>query len=283
MREGRASRTAERVAERRAAHQLLDAPLVFEDPLALRILEPDVAAQIAKNPREIESSPLSPYFRAAFAARSRLAEDELRSAVESRGIAQYVVLGAGFDTFAYRNPFAGLRVFEVDHPATQGVKRARLANAKIDVPGNVAFVPIDFSETRLGDALDRSGFVKTAPAFFSWLGVVPYLELPAIRDTFRFVGSMPKGSEIVFDYGSRPESLSLVGRLVFKRLAARVAAAGEPWKTFLDPAELSKMLHDDGFSAVEDFGPAELNRMYFSGRNDKLRIGEMAHIAKAVV
>ena len=240
MRDARPSATAQRVAMRRAAHQLLDSPRVLDDPVALPILGPEVAAQLEAE-RGKSDGYAARFLRAFMVARSRYAEDELARAIV-RGASQYVILGAGLDTFAYRNPFASLRVFEVDHPATQGVKRARLANARIDVPGTVTFVPIDFSQTRLADALDRSRFVKTAPAFFSWLGVVPYLELPAIRDTFRFVGSMPKGSAIVFDYGSRPESLSLVGRLVFRRLADRVAAAGEPWKTFLDPAELSKML-----------------------------------------
>ncbi|HUJ14575.1 MAG TPA: class I SAM-dependent methyltransferase [Thermoanaerobaculia bacterium] len=278
MQNGRGSRTAERVAERRAAHQLLDAPRVFEDPLALRILDPHVASQLAANPLEFESSLIAPYMRAALAVRSRFAEDSLRDAVLSRGIRQYVVLGAGFDTFAYRNPFADLRVFEVDHPSTQAVKRERLAAADIAVPQNLTFVPIDFASSRLADVLKLDG-----PAFFSWLGVVPYLELDAIRETFRFVASLARGSELVFDYGSPRESLSFLARRVFDRLAERVAAAGEPFKSFFEPGELRRILREDGFSIVEDLTPDDLNRRYFDGRRDGLRIGEMAHLARAVV
>ncbi|HEY6844453.1 MAG TPA: class I SAM-dependent methyltransferase [Thermoanaerobaculia bacterium] len=269
-----ASRTAERVAERRAAHQLLDSPLVFDDPLAVRIIAPEARATLTR-----ERSPLDPYFRAAFAVRSRFAEDALSDAVK-RGLTQYVVLGAGFDTFAYRNPFANLRVFEVDHPATQRVKRERLAAANIAVPENVVFLPVDFSGTRLDDALpiDRS-----KPAFFSWLGVVPYLELPAIRSTFRYIAGLPRGSEVVFDYGIPRQSLSPAARFVFDRLARRVASAGEPFRTFFDPPGLIRMMREEGFADVEDFGPGALNGRYFAGRGDGLRVGDALHIARGIV
>jgi methyltransferase (TIGR00027 family) len=117
-----------RTAERRAAHQLLDRPIVFEDPLALAIIDPAAASRLRANPHELESSPVSPFLRAALAVRSRMAEDEVGAATR-RGIRQYVILGAGFDTFAYRNPYPALQVFEVDHPATQELKRQRLADA----------------------------------------------------------------------------------------------------------------------------------------------------------
>jgi len=271
MNDERGSRTAERVAARRAAHQLLDKPLVFDDPLALRIAAPDP-----------DRSPLAPYLRAAFAARSRFAEDELRDAV-ARGVEQYVVLGAGFDTFACRNPFPSLRVFEVDHPATQARKRERLAEAEIAVPPSAVFVPIDFATTPLAEALAVAGFRADAPAFVSWLGVVPYLELAAIRDVLAFVASLPAGTTIVFDYGIPPASLSARGRAVFEWMAQRVAAAGEPWKTFFTPPDLMAMLREIGFAEVAGFGPAELNARYFDGRGDGLRLGEMAHMIRAVV
>src|ERR1051325_11061254 len=112
MKDGQASRTAERVAQRRAAHQVLDQPPVFVDPLASRVIAAEAADRLRARPEEFNDSRLAPYLRAAFAVRSRFAEDELARAVE-RGMTQYVVLGAGFDTFAYRNPFPELRVFEV--------------------------------------------------------------------------------------------------------------------------------------------------------------------------
>src|SRR5437763_15994596 len=173
MQEGQGNRTAERVAQRRAAHQVRDRPLVFDDPLALRVIHPEVARELRGNPPTGETSKLALYLRAFFVMRSRFAEDELAGAV-ARGVRQYVVLGAGFDTFAYRNPFPELRVFEVDHPATQATKRQRLGASGIDIPSSLTFVPIDFTMTRLDDALRGAGFDATTPAFFSWLGVVPY-------------------------------------------------------------------------------------------------------------
>ena len=282
MKDDRASRTAERVAERRAAHQVLDKPVVFDDPLAMAIIDPEAARHLRDNPREFDRSPLAPFFRAAFAARSRFAEDELREAY-ARGVRQYVVLGAGFDTFAYRNPLAGLRVFEIDHPATQAAKCARLAAAAIPIPPETVFVPVDFARMSLAAALDAAGLDRGAPAFFSWLGVVPYLERQAIESTLRFVAALPAGTTIVFDYGSPPSALSLVGRIAFQRIAKRVAAAGEPWKTFFAPDDLATMLRACGFSQVTNCGPAEINRRYFTGRTDRLRIGEMLQIAKAIV
>ena len=274
MKEGRGSRTAEGVAQRRAAHQILDKPLVFEDPLALKIAAPDLSR---------ESHAIGRHLRAALVARSRYAEDALRSAVESRGVRQYVVLGAGLDTFAYRNPFDHLRVFEVDHPATQELKRRRLAEAQIAIPPQTVYAGIDFTKTSLDAALAAAGFDATSSAFFSWLGVIPYLELPAIETTLGFIGSLPSGTTIVFDYGSSPSKLSLGGRMAFEFLSKRVAAVGEPWKTFFDPSDLEALLRRTGFSTIENLGPEDINARYFAGRSDDLRVGEMSHIAKALV
>jgi methyltransferase (TIGR00027 family) len=282
MQEGQASRTADRVAERRAAHQVRDRPLVLDDPIALRIIRPEVAHELRTNPPTRETTKLGPYLRAFFVMRSRFAEDALASAVAG-GVRQYVVLGAGFDTFAYRNPFPELRVFEVDHPATQAIKRQRLAHSEIEIPSSLTFVPIDFTTTKLDDALRLSGFDETKPAFFSWLGVVPYLERPAIDATFRYIASLPKQSAVAFDYSVPPESMSWTSRLIFNAMASRVAAIGEPWKTFFDPSTLLADLRRLGFTSAEDFGADALNARYFAGRTDKLRIGGMGHMAMASV
>src|SRR5579864_4150569 len=172
MIEGQPSHTAQRVAVRRAAHQLWDAPRIFEDPVALKIIGPDQAAELAHEP-PADSVPTQ-HLRAFIVARSRYAEDQLAEAV-ARGTRQYVVLGAGLDTFACRNPFAGLRVFEVDHPATQSWKRKQLESVGIPVPTSLTFVPIDFEKQTLAQALEPAGFKADQPAFFSWLGVTPYL------------------------------------------------------------------------------------------------------------
>jgi len=282
MQEGQASRTADRVAERRAAHQVRDRPLVFEDPLALRIIRPEVARELREHPPTHELSPVAPYLRAFFAMRSRFAEDALAEAV-ARGVQQYVVLGAGFDTFAYRNPYPDLRVFEVDHPATQAMKRERLASGEIAIPPSLTFLPIDFTTTALDVALRDTGFDTAAPAFFAWLGVVPYLERPAIDQTLSFIASLPVGTAVVFDYSVPPESLPWMSRLVVRRMAKRVAAAGEPWKTFLDPNELLRDLHALGFSKAEDFDGDSLNQRFFSGRSDGLKVGVGGHMAMAIV
>jgi len=282
MKSDNASRTADRVAERRAAHQILDAPLVFEDPFALRVLRPDVADQLRHAPREYDRSPIAKYLRAFFAVRHRYAEDVLRAAV-GRGIGQYVLVGAGFDTFAYRNPFPNLEVFEVDHPATQQEKRQRLASAGIAIPENLAFIAADLALTPLRDALAASAFDRHRPAVFAWLGVIPYLEAGAVEATFRDIGALPKGTAVVFDYSLPRACLSFISRIVFDRMAARVAAIGEPWKTFFKPDELARLIRSLGFTDLEDLGRDEINARYFAGRKDGLRVGEAAHLATAFI
>lgn len=282
MREGVGSRTAERVAARRAVHQLLDAPLVFSDPLALRILEPEVAARIREDPKHLDTSPVARYLRAFLVVRSRIAEEEIAAAV-ARGVTQCVIVGAGYDTFAYRNPYPELRVFEVDHPSTQREKRRRLDEGGVPIPPNVTLVAADLSVTSLDTALATSPFDRNAPAVFSWLGVVPYLELPAIEATLASVARMPAGAAIVFDYGVSTEALNFAERFVVRRMAKRVASAGEPWKTFFLPEEMAELLRRTGFSSHLDWGSEEINTRYFAGRSDGLRVGRGGRIVRATV
>lgn len=273
----RASRTAEMVAIRRAAHQFVDVPPLFVDPIAVRLLGPETAARMRARPREFDRSRVGRYLRAFLVARSRFAEDCLSAAV-ARGVDQYVLLGAGFDTFAYRNPFPQLRVFEVDHPATQNAKRRRLAAARVAIPANVSYVAIDFANEPLHVG---GGFDAAKPGVFAWLGVVPYLERPAIEAVLRYVASMKPGSEIIFDYGIPPQSLGWLARLVYRYMARRVAAAGEPWKSYFTPAETRTLLRD--FTTVEDLGPDEINARYFAARKDGLRVGGAGRVVRAVV
>lgn len=285
MKPGRASLTADRVATRRAAHQLLDTPRILDDPLALMILAPDKRAALVADPHAFDPSPLSPLLRTFFVVRSRVAEDALAEAV-AEGVTQYVVLGAGFDTSAYRPPCAtntNLRVFEIDHPATQEVKRERLAAGGIAIPPNVTYVSVDLSQTALGDALHDARFDFSQPAFISWLGVVPYLTLDAITATLTTLGALPDGSGIVFDYGIPPSSLSGLSRVVFDRMAERVAAAGEPWITFFDPEELRALLQRCGFNRADDYDSVALTARYLANRTDGLRLGAAGHIARGRV
>lgn len=259
------SRTALRVALRRAAHQTVDTPVVFHDPLAERIITP--YADQLRAPQRISSSTL----RAFLVARSRYAEDTLAAAV-GNGVKQYVLLGAGLDTFAYRNPYDGLRVFEVDHPATQGWKIELLRETGIDVPSGTVHVPVDFEHQSLAAQLIDSGFDPDSPALFAWLGVVPYLTEPAFASTLGFLAERPAGSGFVMDYGIDPETLPLFEKLAVKSLADRVAKAGEPFQLFFEPVALHERLHKLGFKRIEDLGGKEINTRYFHNRSDDLRI-----------
>jgi methyltransferase (TIGR00027 family) len=284
VRENSPSATALRVVLRRAAHQVLDDPKVFDDPLALRILGTDKASALQLKPEWLEETPLSRVLRASLAARSRYTEDELQIAVK-RGVHQYVVLGAGLDTFAYRNPYPEdvLLVFEVDHPTTQTWKRTRLEESGIPIPRTLTFVPIDFETQTLEDGLRRAGFDRGKSTFFSWLGVAPYLKSSAITDTLRFVASMPVGSGIVFDYMISPSLLNPTARLALDRLAHRVALAGEPFQSFFDPSSFKSSLLAMGFRQIENIEPEEMNARYFKGRTDELGVGSLAHIINARV
>jgi methyltransferase (TIGR00027 family) len=282
MKEDCPSKTALRVAMRRAAHQVLDDPKVFDDPLALRILGLDDASAVEPRPEGLEETPVSRVLRASLAARSRYAEDELHLAV-NRGVHQYVILGAGADTFAYRNPYPGgvLHVFEVDHPATQAWKRMCLKEAGIPILGTLTYAPVDFETQTLDEGLRQVGFNASKSTFFSWLGVAPYLTSSAITATLRFIASLPVGSGIVFDYMILPSLLSPAARRAFDSLAHRVASAGEPFQSFFDPPSLKSNLLAMGFGQAEDVTPEEMNSRYFHGRTDGLRFGSLAHVMNA--
>jgi methyltransferase (TIGR00027 family) len=266
METGRASKTALRVAVRRAAHQVIDRPRILDDPIAVRLLGPGLARDM-----ERAMHPVARDFRLFMAARSRYAEDRLGDAV-AEGVAQYVVLGAGLDTFAYRNPFKPLRVFEVDFPATQQWKRELLAEAGIALPASLTFVPLDFEHKTLSEGLAEAGFDSSATAFFGWLGVVPYLTLDAFRSTLASIGKLPAGTAVSFDYAFSPETLSLKRRMVFNTLARRVAAAGEPFRLFFAPDELENELRNAGFQRIEQVDSDRLNDLYFKDRGDGLKL-----------
>jgi methyltransferase (TIGR00027 family) len=217
--------------------------------------------------------------------RSRFAEDGLAAAV-ARGVRQYVLLGAGLDTFAYRagESFSAVTVFEIDHPATQAWKRSRLAEAGIAVPSNVTYAPINFESETLAFGLTRAGFDFSRPAFFAWLGVTPYLSQATVMDTLNFiVTSTAPGSEVVFDYTQPVEALDAAQRANFEAMAERVAAAGEPFKSSFEPATLARDLYALGYAAVEDFDASALNPRYFANRADGLKLRGRAHVLKARV
>jgi methyltransferase (TIGR00027 family) len=266
MQTGRASRTALGVAIRRAAHQLMDQPPVLDDPLAVRLVGPGYRRQMKRATHSVARE-----FRSFMAVRSRYVEDRLAEAVRN-GVAQYVVLGAGLDTFAYRSPFPSLRVFEVDLPATQAWKRKMLGKAGIALPESLTFVPLDFEHHLLAEGLAGAGFDLRTPAFFGWLGVVPYLTLNAFRTALKTIAELPQGSGVSFDYALAPETLSPLGRTAFDVLSSRVAAAGEPFCLFFTPDEMELELRRSGFHRIEQRDSEQLNEMYFRDRADGLRL-----------
>lgn len=249
MQEGRPSKTAFGVARRRAVHQVLDhPPLVLDDPVAVRILGPQAADGITAE-ADKHNNEFSRAMRAFMVARSRCAEDHLRGAVTA-GVTQYVVLGAGLDTFAYRNPYDELRVFEVDHPATQQWKQYLLAEANIAVPALLTFVPVDFEKQTLTKGLAQTAFDFEKPAFFSWLGVTPYLTLEAFRASVETIGSLPEGSGVTFEYALPRKLLSFKEKIALDMLAERVAIAGEPFQLFFSPDEMQQELRRAGLAGL---------------------------------
>jgi methyltransferase (TIGR00027 family) len=276
MQDSQPSRTALRVALRRAAHQLYDAqPLVFDDPLAVRILGAHTEELIRTPGRNLQHKPrpFSIALRAFLVARSRYAEDLLAHAV-ARGITQYVLLGAGLDTFAHRNPHPTLRVFEVDHPATQQWKRELLLSTGLPTPANLTYAPVDFEQHSLAAQLYEAGFNSAAPTFFAWLGVVPYLTLEAFRATLRFIAAQPTGSGLVFDYSQPRAVLPPHEQLAHDSLAARVKLSGEAFQLFFTPAQAAAELA--AFHTFEDLGTPEINARYFNHRTDTLKLSGTA-------
>ena len=248
MKPDESSRTALMVARQRAAHQLLDHGSILDDPFAMKILHEDEKDVL----QFANQHPLASIGRLITAARSRIAEDALSGAVE-RGIRQLVILGAGLDTFALRNPHGALpiRIYEVDHPATQAWKRERLAEAQIALPPWLIFVPVDFEQDDLGEKLLAAGFPPDSPAFFTWLGVVPYLTEEAIGRTLDYMSSI-RNSEVVFDYLEPPEASSEELKQIEKERTEQLKRIGELSVSRFEPSGIAVMLRAHGFHDIED-------------------------------
>lgn len=274
--------TVLRVASLRAAHQLLDIPLVFEDSLAVKILGTAGEKSLRDNLSQY-GTPILKGLRTSVVVRSRMAEDEW-SRAKQRGVRQYVLLGAGLDTFAYRDQGTqSSRIFEVDLQATQQWKRELLHSAGIAEPASLEFVPVDFESFGLAVALGRTSFRNDEPAFFSWLGVTMYLDEGAVMHTLRFIASHAPGSGVLFDYAVQPTLLSPRERRSLELISTKTAERGEPWKAFFDPSILTGSLRSMGFNEVEDFGPEQINARYLSGREDGLRKSGVSRLILARV
>ncbi|HEY1779384.1 MAG TPA: SAM-dependent methyltransferase [Roseiarcus sp.] len=251
--------TALGAAGHRAAHQVLERGLVFADPLALPILGPDADDAIALARERPERRGL----RLFIAMRSRFAEDSATHAIE-KGVRQILVLGAGLDTFAYRlERTDNLRVFELDHPATQAEKRRRLAEAQIAEPAHVSYVAHDFEHGSMQAALKAGGLDPDRGAFVLWLGVTPYLTQAAVFATLSELANWPGGTEVVFDYANPPDRVTdAAARARHEQLAERVAASGEPFRGYFETPELHARARHLGFSEIEDLDRAALVALY---------------------
>ena len=277
MRGRQPSQTARAAAAYRALHQKLDGGVIFRDPLASKLLDDETLPRLDEIAADDSLRP----WRLFIAARSRFSEDALAASVAG-GVRQVVILGAGLDTFSLRNPHGdqGVRVFEVDHPATQEWKRERLQRAGLAVPASLTFAPIDFERESLADGLKAVGFQADHPAFFQWLGVVPYLTRAAVSATLEFIAGVP-GSEVVFDYAEPLENYRADRRAQVTAVAARAAERGEPWLSLFDPAELSELLREKGFSTIEDLGLGEIADRLYGVLKHGISIGPGAHLVRA--
>ncbi len=273
-----ASRTAVGVALLRAVHTSHDCmPRILHDDISPRLFAEAAIAHAAAT-----SGPRTE-LRAHVLVRSRYAEERLRQAVMDRGVRQCVMLGAGLDTFAYRQPEWALSnmtcVIELDHPASQADKQRRLAEAGITVPANVYFASVDLATTALADALSSTCLDLSQPVFFFWLGVMVYLDASAIDQVFRCIVGLPQGSEVVFSF-ARPRA---DGRM--SDAEARAAACGEPWLSKFEPDVLASLLQRHGFARVQFMSPEEGHAWFgvASDRTDGLCAPPLPSVGSATV
>ena len=304
MKEAQVSMTAIILAYMRSYHAMHDESKIADDFLAYRFIPegggplierglaealklydperassyPDHATALAWVMRLIPSLPMT-------LGRARYTEDTLEKAVK-QGVKQYVILGAGLDTFAFRRPemLDQLQVFEVDHPVTQAYKRRRLAEVGMEHPAQLHFIPVDFEQESLTASLTRSSYDPQAQSLFSWLGVTYYLLRDSVFATLRDIADVtPAGSTVIFDY---LDTDAFVPERAAKRMQVQmesVRQVGEPMITGFDPSTLAMELTSIGLRLHEDLSPTDIQERYFQGRKDGYYACEHQHFAWAVV
>lgn len=279
MQDQNASRTALASAYLRAAHQIIDSgPRVLDDPITLHLLGPN-AEQRIRGATDKYLSPGAKDLRSHLVLRSRYSEDRLESSME-RGISQYILVGAGFDTFALRQPpwAANLRIIEVDHPDTQRLKTSMISDAGIAIPGNVVYSEVNFEQESLDEGLTKIGVCSDQITFFSWLGVTMYLTEPAIDSTLRYMAAFPIGSEAVITFLQPPAANSSAPSEISKR----VSSAGEPFISYFTPEQFKGKLLAAGFSETHLLTPA-LSARYFLENESSLQNPKRVSIVSAIV
>jgi methyltransferase (TIGR00027 family) len=279
------SQTALTAAAARAAHLIVDGdPVIFADDLAAVLLGGQADEFISYHRAHGTHLVLSSA-RAQVLCRSRFTEDHLATCVRD-GTTQYVILGAGLDSFAYRTQQDGrglARVFEVDHPGTQQWKRDHLAAAGIPVPDSVRFVAMDFERDSLAGCLRQAGFDPARPALVSWLGVTMYLTEAAISQTLAEVSGFAPGTQLITDYMLPADLRDEAGHTYAGLVAPAAAERGEPWLTFLAPDDMSALLEGHGFGAVEHVRQRDSIPAALWDRTDSLRPADLSVLARAAI
>lgn len=274
------SRTALATAYARAYHQIADVPAIFEDNLAAPLLgvTNDELTELSTRAGDQIGAVINDRARRLFfATRARVAEDAIAAAVDA-GTRQVVILGAGLDTFAYRNQNPDLRVFEVDHPATQAWKRDRLASVGIDLPPTLTLVPVDFETRHLASELEFGAFSRNEPAIFVWLGVIFYLSPSAARSTLEYIAGQDQPVEVVFDYLQSASAEEDRAHLLAR--SERLAAAGEPFFSYFTPDEMANLLRTLGFTTIHDCAAQDAIASYLGVPGDQGQ-GEYARTLRA--
>ncbi len=304
MEEKQFSRSAVIMAYHRAHHAMHDTPRIFNDFLAHHLVPEEARAIIEYHMAEAfklydpERSASCPDQATAIAwmmrvlaapsfilSRSRYTEDIRKKSVV-QGVQQYVILGAGMDTFAFRCPemLRRLQVFEVDHPATQDFKRQRINEARWEQPPHLHFVPVDFEKESLAEVLTRSSYDPQVPSFFSWLGVTYYLTRDAIFATLRTMADIAlAGSTVIFDYLDTDAFDPGKAAKRVQRMLGEAQFLGEPMKTGFDPSTLAADLASLGLRLHEDLNPPDIQERYFQERTDGYHACEHVHFAWAVI
>jgi methyltransferase (TIGR00027 family) len=255
-------------AAARALHREEPQPWVIDDYLALLLAGQEGLALLDQLRAEVPRPHLLAFSRWV-CVRARFLEDLVEHAVAS-GVGQYVILGAGLDSFAYRRNdlLNRLQVFEVDHPATQAWKRQRLADVGVELPGGLVFAPVDFERQTLREGLEQAGFAFGQLAVFSWVGVTMYLTIDAINATLATMEQCRAGARVVLTYNQPRSALSSSDAQITGTMAGLAARMGEPFISRFLSAEIAQVLQQHGFDEITDFGPDEARATYFPGRAD---------------
>lgn len=304
MEEERVSQMSLGTAFIRGYHWLYDIPKIFDDPLAfslvseaersgiaghlitrLRTIDPSSAASSSNSARALQRMLQLWSTAPTVLSRARYAEDALWKAV-GNGVKQYVILGAGMDTFAfrYKEMLEGLKVFEVDHPATQAFKRERITELGWKIPAQLHFIPLDFTKEDLDKMLSHNAYDPTVLTFFSWLGVTYYLSRDTVFATLRAITKIsPSGSVVVFDYFDPDKDCTGKEAERLKAIMDSLQALGEPMEGGFNSSTLALDLAGIGMGLRENLTPSDIQQRYFEGRQDGYCASRHTRFASAEV